>query len=202
MDTGIRYRFAWLAHALATSRNPLRRRVDRLTAVAMLILIVLAAAAIPAAVFFGSDLHQQQARVAAAEAAQRYQVPAVLTANPQTSAPGDGPDGQRPVTDASVRWTDRNGQGHLGVVQVPSDTVQGRTVPVWVGPSGELTPPPRTEAEVTGSAVFETIMGLAAATICCSLLAAGVRGLADAHARRAWAREWEIVERRWTQPHQ
>lgn len=168
----------------------------------MLMLLVVAVAAVPAAAWFGSDVHQQQAQAAAAEAMQRYQVPAVLTDNPQTTVVGDSPDTQHSVTEASARWVDRNGQAHSGGVEVLPDRVQGSTVPVWTGPSGELTPPPRTEAVIMVSAVFEAIAVLAAAETCCLLLAAGARGLASAHAHRAWAREWKIVERRWTQPHQ
>ncbi len=202
MNTGIRYRVTWLGHTLSTTDNPLRRRVDRLTAVTMLMLLVLAVAAVPAAGWFGSAVHRQQTQAAAVEATQRYQVPAVLTGNPQTTVVGDSPDTQHSVTEAPARWADLNGQAHSGGVEVLPDRVQGSTVPVWIGPSGELTPPPRTEAVVMVSAVFEAIAVLAAAETCCLLLAACVRGLASAYAHRTWAREWEIVERRWTQPHQ
>lgn len=195
---GLRHRVAWLVHAL--TGHPLRRRVDWLTALAIVALAVLALIAIPTCVVIGKALHDQQAQVAAREAVDRYQTTAVLTATPQTYMVGDNPENQTAVSDAAVRWTDHHGQTHSAVIRVPQGSDQGGTTPVWVDPSGQLVPPPTTQVQVAASAALTAGFLLLAVETGCLVVAAGVHRLAGAYARRAWAREWEVVEPRWTRP--
>lgn len=195
---GLRHRVAWLTHAL-TDRQ-LRRRVDWLTALATVALSVLAVIAVPACVVIGKTLHDQQSQVAAREAVERYQTTAVLTSTPQTYMVGDNPENQTAVTDAAVRWTDHHGQTHSAVIQVPEGSNQGSTTTVWVDPSGSLAPPPTTQAQVIASAALTAGLLLLAIEAGLLVAAVGVHGLAGAYARRAWAREWEVVEPRWTRP--
>lgn len=198
---GLRDRWAWLAHALGLKSNPVRRRVDRLTGVSMLLLLVIGLLALPASAAFGYSVYQQQSQAVARESAERYQAVAVVTSNAQPRTLGGSPEGENTVTEAPAKWTDRHGQDHTGVVVVPVGTVQGSPLTVWLGPSGAVVPAPSTQAAAVATAVVEAVVALAAVEMCCLLLAVGVRALADVYACRAWGREWEIVERRWAQPH-
>lgn len=200
--TGIRYRCAWLVHALRARRNPLRRGVDLVTAAAMTLLLAMGLALIPASALFGSSFHDQQAREAASDAAQRYPVVAALTGAPQFHAAGDAEYSREAVADAPVRWSDRAGQEHSAMVTVPARSIQHSTTTVWIDGSGRLSPVPRSSAEVVASAVVVAIGLLLTAEAGVLVLAAGVRRLSDLYARRVWAHEWEVVAPRWTRPRQ
>jgi hypothetical protein len=196
--TGIRYRCAWLVHALGVRRNPLRRGVDLVTAVVMVLLLAMGLAAVPACAMLGSTFHDRQAVAAATDAAQRYPVVAALTGTPEVHATGNAEYSREAVADAPVRWSDRTGQEHSAIVTVPTHSIQHATTTVWIDGSGQLSAAPRGEAEVVASAVIVTMGLLLTVEVGILVLATGVRRLSDLYARRAWAREWEVVARRWT----
>jgi hypothetical protein len=197
--TGIRDRFGWLAHALSPRRNPLRRRLDRLTAAIILLFAVLGLMAIPVSAEYGNIVHQQQSQLAAQERVERYQVAATLTAPPQTHTSGGS---ENFVTDAPVKWTDRTGRDHAAVARVPDGSLTDSTTAVWIDQSDRLVSPPRSEGAITMSAVSAALWVLLSAEVCCFVLATTAQYLAGVYARRAWAREWKVVARRWTGPRQ
>lgn len=200
--TGIRYRCTWLVHALRVRRNPLRRGVDLVTAAVMALLLATGLAVVPACVMFGSSFYGQQARAAATEATQRYPVVATLTGAPQIHVTGDAEYSREAIADAPVRWSDRPGQEHTAMVTVPAQSIQHSTTTVWIDGAGQLSPAPRSNAEVLASAVVVAIGLLLTVEVCVLVLATGVRRLSDLYARRAWAQEWEVVASRWTGPRQ
>lgn len=203
MDTtGIRYRCAWLVHALGVRHNPLRRTLDRCTASVLALLLAVGLAAIPACVLFGSSFHDRQLRAEATEVAQRYPVVATLTGPPQVHVTGDVEHGRDSVAEAPMRWSDRTGQEHSAMVTVPAMAVQHNTATLWVDGSGTLSAPPRGTAEVVASAVVVAMGLLLAVEVGLLVLAAGVRRLSDLYARHAWTHEWEAVAQRGTWPRQ
>jgi hypothetical protein len=193
--TGIRDRFGWLVHALSPRRNPLRRGLDRLTAAIILLFAVIGLLAIPASAEYGNIVHQQQSQLAAQERVERYQVAATLTAPPQTHTAGSS---ENFVTDAPVKWTDHTGRDHSAVARVPDGSLTDTTTAVWIDQSGQLVSPPRSEGAITTSAVSAALWVLLSIEACCLALAVTAQYLAGVYARRAWAREWEVVAGRWT----
>jgi hypothetical protein len=201
MDTtGIRYRCAWLVHALGVRHNPLRRTVDRCTAAVLALLLAVGLAAIPACAVFGSSFRDRQLRAEATEAAQRYPVVATLTGPPRVHATGDAEYGRDSVAEAPMRWSDRIGREHSAMVTVPAVAIQQNTATVWVEGSGKLAAAPRSTAEVVASAVVVAMGLLLATEVSLVVLAAGVRRLSDLYARHAWTHEWEAVAQRGTWP--
>lgn len=201
-NTGIRYRCAWLGHALGVRRNPLRRTVDRCTASVLALLLAVGLAAIPACAVFGSSWHDRQLRAEATEAAQRYPVVATLTGPADIHVTGEATHGNDSVAEAPMRWSDRTGREHSAVVTVPATAVRHNTATLWVDGSGGLPAPSRGRAEVVASAVVVAMGLLLATEIGLLVLATGVRRLSDLYARRAWTHEWEAVAQRGTWPRQ
>jgi hypothetical protein len=196
---GIHDRFGWLRHALSPRRNPLRRPLDRARAALFVLFMLLGLLAVPASIEYGSAVHQQQSQLAAQERVERYQVAATLTAAPQ---PRSTESPESFVDEAPVKWTDRAGRDHVAVAPVPEDSAADGTTSVWIDQSGQLVPPPLRAGAITTSAVSAGAWVLLSAEACCFVLATTVHYLAGIYARRAWAREWEVVSRRWTGPRQ
>jgi hypothetical protein len=96
-----------------------------------------------------------------------------------------------------ARWTDRDGQHHVGVIPARRSQPAGTEVEVWIGSAGEITSRPTNPA----NAVFGGIV-LAIGVLCAGatlLLATwfAVGGLAWRSNSRRWEREWARVEPQW-----
>ncbi|MEV4729989.1 hypothetical protein [Saccharopolyspora sp. NPDC049426] len=189
---------SWLVHALGMRRNPLRRPVDRLVAVALLGLLVVALTVVPLlALFSGKAEYAAQRREAAVIASAQHVVDAVVLTNPQMV--GSEPGGGASVR-AEVGWTGQDGHPRAERAEVPSSSHVGSRVPVWVDGADRVAPAPPTEvtsiASATGTAVGVLVLGLLA----CVGIMKTVRAVADSWARRRWEWEWVNVEPDWTGP--
>ena len=174
-------------------RNPLRRTLDRVEAAILAGLAVAFLAGAPVAAVTAAHV----AAVIGAHTAQAqrswHQVPAVLLAG----VPGSGYGRSGPV--ARARWAAPGGRARTGTVSAPPGARAGRTVPVWVDASGQLTKaPPLRPSQVHEQAVLAAaaaVVALGYLMPCAGLLACGLL------ARRrlaAWDSDWRATEPRWT----
>lgn len=186
-------RIARAVRGLWPDRNPLRRRIDRIEAVAAGGLAVAFLAGAPVAVVVAHHIaYTLGARAAYAEQSWR-QVPAVLL----TDAPASGYAAAAAV--APARWTAPGGRFHTGTISVPPGTRAGSTVTVWVDGSGDVTSaPPLRLSQVRTQAVLAAVL---AALIYGQLLlgtGAAAHWWLERRRRAAWATEWQVTEPQWT----
>ncbi|WP_460955408.1 Rv1733c family protein [Parasphingorhabdus pacifica] len=188
----------WIVQALDPRANPLRRAVDRVTALATVALLLGIVLAVPASAVVGNRIFEDQARMAEAEAARRHQVVAVVRGPAEFSPAGSGRQHQAPSARVPVRWTGSDGSTHLGDIRASPGSEVGDPVPIWVNEEEDIVPPPRTDGQVMATAVVVAATIMLGTQLLCALAIAVVRWLADVRARRAWHREWEIVQPVWT----
>jgi hypothetical protein len=180
-----------VAGGLWPDRNPLRRAVDRVEAVAVAGLVVAFLAGAPvAALAAGHVVYSIGSRTASAQQAAWHRMPAVLLA--AVPAAGDD-DNQVPAS-----WTAPDGTRHTGPVPAPPGARAGRTVMVWMAADGRLTGTPLQ---------FSQVWGLVALAIGLAPLAVGVivlcarqlaRRALDRRRLAAWAADWRATEPLWT----
>jgi len=177
-----------LRRRLAADGNPLRRRADVAAAwllpaavVAFLVLSPLAVAAADALAHAG---------VAPAEQAQRSwrQVPAT------TLAPAAGPVQPAQGSDSWTTWVPARwlvaGQQQTGQVPVPAGTWAGRTVPVWLDPSGRVQNPPLSAGAVRNRVLAAAVMALASLALLLATVAVAVWGALTRRRLASWDTAW------------
>jgi hypothetical protein len=190
----VRAHVRWLTHSLG--RNPLRRRLDRVAAMAILALLAAAVLMVPAAIAAGNASYASEARVAAVASATGRPVEAVVTGAPEAHMIG-GPEHYSITYSAEVSWIGADGNGRVATTAVPPKTLLGGKVWLWVDRADRITVAPPSDGQLRASAVAFTLGVLVAGQLLCAGLIWGVRGIADAFAARAWNREWESVEAKW-----
>jgi hypothetical protein len=177
-----------LSRRLAVDGNPLRRRCDVAAAwllpaafAAFLVLSPLAVAAADALAHAG---------ITSAEQAQRSwrQVPAT------TLEPAAGP--ARPAADADswtvwvpARWLVA-GEPRTGQVPVPAGTWAGRSVPVWLDPSGQARIPPLAPGAVRDRVLAAAAMALASLALLLATVAMAVWGALTRRRLASWDTAW------------
>lgn len=184
----------WLAHALG--RNPLRRRLDRVAAMAILALLAAAVLMVPVAIAAGNANYAGGAREAAVAAATRRPVEA-LVMSPPAAHVISGAEHEATSYSAAVSWTGADGRARVETAAVPANTQLGGKVRLWVDRADRITVAPPTETQLRASAAAVGFEVMVAGQLLCAGLIWGVRAIADARAARAWNREWEIVEAKW-----
>ncbi|WP_132155883.1 hypothetical protein [Kribbella antiqua] len=181
----------WLGH------NPLRRRVDRLEAALLMIVLVAALLVIPAAAAFGTTIRNRAEHSAAEERAEARPVQVRTlgnTAEAVPSSPG------LTTTSVPVRWFDTSGSRHEGKVDVLIGTKAGTELTIWLDRDGAMTRGPRPPADSTALGVAAGVtMPLLAWPLLLASFGLARRPL-DHRRAQAWAREWEQVSPRWTRP--
>lgn len=189
---------SWLVHALGMRRNPLRRPVDRLVAMALLGLLVVALTVVPMlALSSGEAEYAAQRREAAVMASTQHVVDAVVISAPEMV--GSEPGGGASVR-ADVGWTGDDGRPRAERAEVPSSSHVGSRVPVWVDGADRVAATPPTEATSIASATGTAVGVLALGLLGCAGIMKTVRAVADGWARRRWEWEWANVEPDWTEP--
>ena len=179
-----------VARGLRPDRNPLRRAVDRVEAIAVAGLAVAFLAGAPvAALAAGHVAYRIGSHTASAQQAAWHRAPAVLLA--AVPAAGDD-DNQVPAS-----WTAPDGTRHTGPVPAPPGTKAGRTVMVWIAADGQLTGTPLQFSQVWGLVVLAT--GLAALAVGVIVLCAGQLAHLALDRRRlaAWDADWRATEPPW-----
>ncbi|SDZ17504.1 hypothetical protein SAMN05216215_105013 [Saccharopolyspora shandongensis] len=184
----------WLTHSLG--RNPLRRRLDRVAAIAILALLAAAVLMVPAAIAAGKASYASAAGAAAVAAATGRPVEAVVTGTPEAHVIG-GPENHSVTYSAEVSWIGADGNGYMDTTAVPPRTVLGSKIWVWVDRAEHITVAPPSESQLRASAVGFTVGIMVTGQLLCAVSIWGVRKIADACAVRAWSREWASVEAKW-----
>jgi len=177
-----------LRRRLAADGNPLRRRADvaaawlaPAAAVAFLVLSPLAVAAADALAHAG---------ISSAEQAQQswQKVPAT------TLAPAAGPVQPAQDSDSWTAWVPARwliaGQPQTGEIPVPAGTWAGRTVPVWLNPSGQVQIPPLSPGEVRNRVLAAASMALASLALLLATVAMAVWGALTRRRLASWDTAW------------
>lgn len=194
-STGGRVRV--LVRRFALGSGPLKRTSDRVQMAARLLVLLAVLAAPAVAVGAAGAVRSDLESTAAAQAADRHRVQAVVAETTTTTVPAESGDPPVTVVRATVRWPAPDGSARRASVLVPQATAVGSTVQVWADRMGRMTTAPLGRAGI-GSAVatvvVATVLGL-------PLMAWGVYGLLclalDVSRRRSWTRDWERAEREW-----
>ncbi|MEH0416759.1 Rv1733c family protein [Streptomyces sp. B21-083] len=172
--------------------NPLRRTSDRLECWLRRVLMVVLVVGLPAAaVSAGLASYEASMRTVRAQAAERHEVTARLTARVKS----DDELAKRP---AQVRWTDADGDVRTGAALVKPGTPKGATVRVWVTRDGTVTSPPVSTLNATTSGWM--VGGMAAFGVAAGSYAAraGMRLVLDRRRYARWDAEWDLVEPQWS----
>ncbi|KOU63154.1 membrane protein [Streptomyces sp. MMG1533] len=172
--------------------NSLRRTSDRFECWFRRVLMVVLVLGLPAAaVSAGLTAYEASMGTVRAQAAERHQVTARLTAGVQS----DEGWAKRP---AQVRWTDTHGVVRTGAALVKPGTPKGATVRVWVTREETVTSPPTSTLNATSSGWMVGAMaafGVAAGS--CAAWA-GMRLIVDRRRYAQWDAEWDLVEPQWS----
>jgi hypothetical protein len=177
-----------LRRRLAADGNPLRRRADIAAAcllpAAVLAFLVLSPLAVAAADALA------HAGISSAEQAQRSwrQVPAT------TLAPAAGPAQPAQGSDSWTTWVPARwlvaGQPQTGRIPVPAGTWAGRTVPVWLDPSGRVQVPPLPAGAVRGRVLAAAGMALASLALLLATVAVAAWGALNRRRLASWDTAW------------
>jgi hypothetical protein len=180
--------------------GPLKRRSDRVQLSARLLVVLAFLVAPSLAVLAATKTTTHLEALAAAQAAERHRVTAVVLGDsPRLRT---APSGAAPTTLVSrvrtrVGWTTPAGVPREGVVLVAPDTPAGTLVPVWVDREGDLTRPPLDRDGIQATATAMGMLPLIGVPIvawtCYGLLCAAL----DARRDRRGADGWAAVEPRW-----
>lgn len=187
----------WLGRALTWTPNPLRRRLDRLTAVLALGVLVAALAVPVGVVAWGEARYAADARAAIVAAETRHPVDAVVIAKPTVEVVGVHPDYQTTIRRADVRWSGVGGASRVENVEVGQAIDRGSKIVVWVDGADRIVAKPLTERQLRAAEVAFTFGLIALGEAMCAALMACLLAAAGARAQRAWGREWETVGPKW-----
>ncbi|MET0451011.1 MAG: hypothetical protein ABW137_04170 [Mycobacterium sp.] len=135
----------WLLGALRRGR--VVRTVDRVEAWTALAVIVLVLVGIHPVAGFARDVYTTNSAAFAAEAATRHTVQAVAVNASQTATRGVGSAYQ-----VQVQWFAGN-ETRDKVVRIDRAVVAGEHIPIWVNDAGQVTTPPRTDADARTDAI-------------------------------------------------
>jgi hypothetical protein len=176
--------------------GPLKRGSDRLQVLARVLLVITLLTAVPIALAVVTAAHSQGQAVAAAEAADRHQVTAMLLDD--AALPADAGIADPGTMTATVSWTGPSGNARKGVVAVPREARAGSTVTIWIGRDGDVARRPASPSDVAAEATGLGLVILMAISLVATLAYLAFRKLLDRSRLRRWAAEWAVVEPVWT----
>ena len=178
---------------LLLGSGPLKRRSDRVEMVSRLVLTLVLVLAVPVALAVGTVARGDAADVAAAQAASRTQVTAVLIEDTVDVTLGAAGDRQYTL----ARWTAADGRTGEARVAAPVGSTAGQEVRAWIDADGRVTRGPMSGSEMTDRAMVHGAL----AFLVLSALALGGHGavcLVLARSRsRQWDTGWTAVEPLW-----
>jgi hypothetical protein len=183
--TSLALRGRWVAHAFG--RNPLIRRTDRLEAVAVLMVIVIALLAIPFAVHVGSETYITRMRTITEQAQTRHPVDAVAVGD---SLPRVGPY-TRPRS-VRVQWREGT-HTRTEVVAYPAVVKAGAPLTVWLDDTGKVVAAPGKPTAAKSDAAAQTAVVWLGAVALSVLVARALRRWLDRCRARAWERELQLL---------
>lgn len=178
--------------------GPLKRRSDRLQAVARVVVVIAVATAPALAVAAATATTADLESVAATQAADRKASHALVLRDAPVRTDTENAEYPPVVTVAtSGQWIAPDGAVHEGTVRVRPGTRAGTSVPVWVGSDGELTTAPLDPASIQGSAMAVGALVLAGVPVPVWTLYFFLCFALDARRERAWEKGWAAVEPVW-----
>jgi hypothetical protein len=143
-------------------RNRLVRTIDRIEALAFVLLIVGSLVAIPIAAAIGTAVHDSNRRAYLEQGYNRHSV--IATVTDVSASERDSP---KDTIEVAARWTVA-GTEHRGAVKARSTVKHGDAMQIWVAGNGEPVPAPTpltraaVEAAVTAFAIWISAAATAA----------------------------------------
>jgi hypothetical protein len=195
MSGSTRARVRRARRRLLLGSGPLKRGSDRVQMAGRLLVVLSLLAAVPLAVLAAGLTRARLDAVAAAQAAERHEVRAVvLTSTAAAPTTGAGPAS---VVRAEVGWRGPGDTGRHAELLVPAGTAAGTTVPLWVDRAGNPTTAPLDRTGIGDSSLAVGVAATAAVPLVGWGLYGGLCVVLEAHRRRRWGRDWARVEREW-----
>ncbi|MFC6085220.1 Rv1733c family protein [Sphaerisporangium aureirubrum] len=182
-----RYRF---------DRNPLRRRSDRIEAVAVLITMLVLLACLWPALAVAGTVYRQGVALEHADPQVRHPVMAVLLENAASTTTVTA-QGTAVEVKAKVRWQGPDGRQHVAVRPVPAEARSGSTLRIWVDESGDPVAPPRRHTQTVTDAAVAGFGVMVAASGVLFVILSLVRWLLDRRRYADWDTAWTSAEQRW-----
>lgn len=182
---------------LGLGRNVLRRRVDRIEALVVVGALAVAVVVVPAGVALGAAIRDHAEQSAATRRAELHEVQARTVKGAADAVPASP---SLITTTVPIEWVDDSGSSHQAQAAVLIGTKAGSELTIWLDQNGNLVTPPDRPGDGTAAGFAA---GSTMASLAWSLLYALFRLTRRSLDRRRaalWAREWEDVARRWTQP--
>jgi hypothetical protein len=184
----------WLAARLGLDGNSLRRRADRIAAIATVGLLVAFLVAAPIAAVFAGHWAYRSSMSQQRDQRSWRAVTAVLL----QKAPVDPGSLDVSGSPAVARWTPPGGHhAREGVISVPAGTPAGSRVRIWLDASGQWAGPPLGRQAV----VVRVVMAVVGTTL---VLATGLAAIAsvgqwllDRRRLAGWEADWNEVGPQW-----
>ncbi len=197
-DRGPGRRLTRLARWAGFDRNPLRRGTDRIEAILRLVMMIMVAAAVPAAaVFAGQQADRGALNRAHAQQAANHLVDAVLL---EQAPPTGTPDPYTSVQTTWVlaRWQPPGLPPRTGEVLATAGAHKGSTVRTWIDPAGAITSPPLDHRDIVGDVLIAVVAtGLGSWLVLLAFGALARRAL-DRRRLSAWDAEWRASGPLWS----
>lgn len=185
---------------IGLDRNPMRRFVDRVEAVATLVLLAALVVGAPA-LFCTVGQHVYRDAVADEQTAPpRPGVPTRATVTDGTTdlRYGAYTTVTTPKVFVEAVWSAPDGTARRGLVAVPAGTAAGTTVTVWTDATGEPVEAPLDRDEAVTQAVITALFAVLGAVVLGSTAHLALRGALDRRRLAAWQAEWTAIGPRWT----
>ncbi len=183
-----------VARHLALDHNQLRRTSDRIEAWLRLVLVAgFVPLAVLACVGVAGWVRADGAHELQASASLRQLTATLLTAVP----PADSAPPGTAAMSAPARWT-AGGRTHIATVPAVPGTAAGAPVRIWIDASGNVHPPPLSDAQVDAQVVLASMAAPAGVALGLWLLWCALKGLLDRHRMARWAKAWSLVAPLWT----
>ncbi len=125
-----------------------------------------------------------------------HQVQAVLEQSASAAAAGQA--GAWGAAWVDARWDVPGSRPRTGIIAVGLSARAGQRVTIWVTGSGQVTHPPLTHGDVLDGIANAVLTTVASMGVLLGICVAVVRGGASRRRMAAWARDWEVIEPRWT----
>ena len=179
--------------------GPLKRRSDRVQVVGRFVVVLSFLVAPPLAVAAATAMTGHLQAVAAADAAERSRIRAVLLENApaRTRASSDHGDASSTTVPVRAVWTAAGRTSREGVVLVPPGAPVGTAVPVWVNREGAPTRAPLDPAGIPTAAAAAAAVPLVGVPLVTWTAYALLCRALDIQRERRWAHDWAEVEPDW-----
>ncbi|WP_035792177.1 Rv1733c family protein [Kitasatospora mediocidica] len=186
-----------LRAAVHPGANPLRRDIDRARGRGLLAAgfgLALSAGLATAAAFL--TLHNDQAH-ALSESQRLHHVEATVLTPPQ-KARGSITGVASTGFQAEVAWTYPAGHSVTRAAPVTAQAAPGSTASIWVNRSGDLSAPPRGEADIVADSVLVGLGTLGILSVAGATLLGSQHRSLDRQADSLWQQGWARVEPLWS----